>query len=1171
MASKEEQREQEQLYENYLNVIQPGTKVVGIEGNMVLYQVPGIDEIRQNEMESIQRQYSETPKPIQGTDRVRVISNINTGENVFVEMLPSGRHRPLALSENPKMKALGRELDSMGYGAADTTSAEAINKYVSNYAQTEGFAYEEPQGRFATGADVPGLPPGFADDIFYQTRKGEWSQFTPQEEPEERILTVPQQIAKAIQDGQFEKARSLNELQRAFNEKRMSEEEIADRASRLAQTPQEMQAWMAAMTGSRGPMASTDTWQQRDANRRTIADQQRTYNEMGFEGDIGSPPPPESYSEAELAKFRASDPFTLSPTQLRAAGMTENGILKPEYRTKANLDQLSPEMKGIMEWVDSTAPDSEGAAPSIGTTGKTTPGSQVPLVTGPEDRSRLDRTVPTPARAQVEPTIEETVVLKQDEPGVDILRRREEILSRQNVLYKTPGKTGTVKLSRFQSTPEEREFIERTGGINPDNVTVSSRNRVEYHGSGVGASPRRDSEPRPELFYGSEEEELLQEEPRMSVMPTRSIRDIERSISRSRAAGMPVTPLSEEELQLMEEDRAASLGRQDASRMFDPRDVTLEDAQRTAQARMRMMGYGPTPTAPDRSRLMMEDPRDPTAYMSGGGATEAYRARLRREAQDQISGDRSRFELLPSETSTGMLNPEVWSRDMARRKAQKDIPGEVLAEDRSRMEPKAMRSSLGMLDPDVASLEYARQLAQAGIPADVISEDRSRMEPTALRSSLGMIDPDAASVDYARRLAQQEMAAAGLRYDPVLDEEQQMLLDEPTARGLRGMGTFPSYQMAQQYGDMRPPETDRPFRGSRSSLGMIDPSITLEQARLMAQQDFPSDWHTTGRQDTRPFTGAVSPLGMLDPSKVGLEPAQIIARESARAQFPSPPPDTAMTGTVATQPILDPIEDIGAMPRRAEDILAAPGAAELYERGLGRLAISPREMEFLDTSLVDIDERKTNKNPIGSFQYGGSVPKTGPYQLHEGEFVFNQNPYEDLGTDIFASDYERRRKNREGSWGIPSSGSAMPSSPTASMVGPDRSRFNVDTTVNPVYGDEPIQDQFAATQAVIQANQAQRDEEREARREERRKRMAEGRLTQMDKAAKAPRGVSGGGAFFAGSQIIPYASTADRLKALQRSGLSRSQAAGFDQAEREKSMARQQRFVRRGGKRSTYG
>ncbi len=182
----------------------------------------------------------------------------------------------------------------------------------------------------------------------------------------------------------------------------MSEEEIADRASRLAQTPQEMQAWMAAMTGSRGPLASTDTWQQRDANRRTIADQQETYRAMGFEGSMGAPQT--DFSEEQIAQFREADPFTLSPSQLQAAGMTENGILKREYRTKANLDQLSPAMQRIMGWVDRTAPDSEGAAPSIGTTGKTTPGSQVPLVTGPEDRSRLDRTVPSPARAQVEPT-----------------------------------------------------------------------------------------------------------------------------------------------------------------------------------------------------------------------------------------------------------------------------------------------------------------------------------------------------------------------------------------------------------------------------------------------------------------------------------------------------------------------------------------------------------------------------------------------------------------------------------------------------------------------------------------------------------------------------------------------------------------------------------------------
>ena len=858
----------------------------------------------------------------------------------------------------------------------------------------------------------------------------------------------------------------------------MSEEEIADRASRLAQTPQEMQAWMAAMTGSRGPLASTDTWQQRDANRRTIADQQETYRAMGFEGSMGAPQT--DFSEEQIAQFREADPFTLSPSQLQAAGMTENGILKREYRTKANLDQLSPAMQRIMGWVDRTAPDSEGAAPSIGTTGKTTPGSQVPLVTGPEDRSRLDRTVPSPARAQVEPT----TTYEAGDP-VDSGR-------------------GSTRRAAGIPVANLSDIGKAIGGA----LGALGPLPTQFGGGRSRTADDTPVEPTAAAIQDiSEEQALLQAEPDPSGMDWRGMGTFPQYQQEQVYGAEIPRSFSEEQQMLLDEP--------------DPRGIDFRGLGTFPQYQMEQQ-YAPPPTAPDRSRLMMEDPRDPTAYMSGGDATEAYRARLQREAQDQLAGDRSRFELLPSETSTGMLNPEVWSRAMARRKAQEDIPREVVA------------------------------------------EDRSRMEPIALRSSLGMLDPDAASVDYARRLAQQDMIAAGLRDEPVLDEEQQMLLDEPTARGLRGLGTFPSYQMAQQYGDMRPPETDRPFRGSRSSLGMIDPSITREQARLMAQQDIPSDWHTTGRQDTRPFTGAVSPLGMLDPSKIGLEQAQAIARESAREQFPSPPPSTAMTGTVATQPILDPIEDIGAMPRRAEDILAAPGAAALYERGLGRLAISPRELEFLDTSLVDIDERKTNKKPIGSFQYGGSVPKTGPYQLHEGEFVFNQNPYEDLGTDIFASDYERRRKNRAGSWGIPSSGSAMPSSPTASMVGPDRSRFNVDTTVNPVYGDEPIQDQFAATQA-------QRDEERAARREERRKRMAEGRQRQLNEAAAAPRGVSGGGAFFAGSQIIPYASTADRLKALQRSGLSRSQAAGFDQAEREKSMARQQRFVRRGGKRRTYG
>jgi hypothetical protein len=431
-----------------------------------------------------------------------------------------------------------------------------------------------------------------------------------------------------------------------------------------------------------------------------------------------------------------------------------------------------------------------------------------------------------------------------------------------------------------------------------------------------------------------------------------------------------------------------------------------------------------------------------------------------------------------------------------------------------------------------------------------------------------MLDPDAASLDYARRLAQQDMIAAGLRDEPVLDEEQQMLLDEPTARGLRGLGTFPSYQMAQQYGDMRPPETDRPFRGSRSSLGMIDPSITLEQARLMAQQDIPSDWHTTGRQDTRPFTGAVSPLGMIDPSKVGLEPAQIIARESAKAQFPSPLPSTAMTGTVATQPILDPIEDIGAMPRRAEDILAAPGAAALYERGLGRLAISPREMEFLDTSLVDIDERKTNKKPIGSFQYGGVVDEDGAYNLHQGEIVVNPsnqlNPYQPMSQ----SEWQQIRQEAAGA---PATEFTVNKNVLSSKTGlGTRPVTMMGAKVSQEYGQEydPI---YGEMQYETEARKEARGQKREEQRQRRQQRELARQRKQDELSGKDMGGVSGGGRFFAGSQIIPYADTAARLKALQTTGLSRQQAAMFDQAERERSMARQQRFVRRGGKRRTYG
>ena len=231
---------------------------------------------------------------------------------------------------------------------------------------------------------------------------------------------------------------------------------------------------------------------------------------MGFEGEIHSPPPPESYSEAELAKFRASDPFTLSPTQLRAAGMTENGILKPEYRTEANLEQLSPEMQRIMGWVDSTVPDSEGAAPSIGTTGKTTPGSQVPLVTGPEDRSRLDRTVPSPARAQVEPTT-------TDEAGDPV----------------DPGR-GSTRRAAGIPVANLSDIGTAIGGA----LDALGPLPTQFGGGRSRTADGTPVEPTAAAIQDiSEEQALLQEEPRMSVMPTRSIRDIERSIARSRAAG----------------------------------------------------------------------------------------------------------------------------------------------------------------------------------------------------------------------------------------------------------------------------------------------------------------------------------------------------------------------------------------------------------------------------------------------------------------------------------------------------------------------------------------------------------------------------------------------------------------------------------------------------------
>lgn len=72
---------------------------------------------------------------------------------------------------------------------------------------------------------------------------------------------------------------------------------------------------------------------------------------------------------------------------------------------------------------------------------------------------------------------------------------------------------------------------------------------------------------------------------------------------------------------------------------------------------------------------------------------------------------------------------------------------------------------------------------------------------------------------------------------------------------------------------------------------------------------------------------------------------------------------------------------------------------------------------------------------------------------------------------------------------------------------------------------------------------------------------------------RAPTGVglSGGGALYAGSQDVPYASTEERLRILAaKYGWTLAEAAAYDMAQRERRMGLQQGFIRRGGKRIQY-
>ena len=639
---------------------------------------------------------------------------------------------PLSRSNNSTLRQLELFLKAGRYdnpleNPTDAVIAEAINTF-SGQNEYGLSSPSQPQGGFVQGKDLPtGVPPGMEDQWFMRSPEGGLSAWSP---PEQSTLSIDQQIAQMVSQGKFESARQLNEMKRAFNEKRMTQEEIADRASRLAQTPQEMQAWMSAMTG--GPTAGDGrSW----GSAYPTASMSQVIEQ--FKQIIGTQPTPETTPDEEQPSIADSvgavpgdgedivdadttvesteEKMPISLEQLRAGINSGESILPfgtvgrdmeesdidivptqrvverllrgggtdlvfeninqpgtPWYRTLGmggpGRPQTAAEREALRGGIarrgertrDRLAKLQEGQGPSR-TYIRREPGRRPtigvrpdPIVPGDisfaeasrmseEERVLREQDEAMKTLAALGPMdIEEYGLGAGNEAELDIIRRREAILGRPNALYKTPGATGTVKLSRFGSTPEERAFIERTGGINPANMTVSASGRVDYQGVGGELSPLRYREPRPELFYGSEEEELLQEEPRMAALQPRSIRDIERSIARSRPAQSPsetplVTP-SEEELHLLEEDRAASLGRQEASRMFDPRDVTLEDAQRTAQARMRMLGYRPTDLEIAPTDIVDEDVAVPETRfgISRPVAPEVFDERYYESPEDEI-------------------------------------------------------------------------------------------------------------------------------------------------------------------------------------------------------------------------------------------------------------------------------------------------------------------------------------------------------------------------------------------------------------------------------------------------------------------------------------------------------------------------------------------------------
>ena len=220
---------------------------------------------------------------------------------------------------------------------------------------------------------------------------------------------------------------------------------------------------------------------------------------------------------------------------------------------------------------------------------------------------------------------------------------------------------------------------------------------------------------------------------------------------------------------------------------------------------------------------------------------------------------------------------------------------------------------------------------------------------------------------------------------------------------------------------------------------------------------------------------------------------------------------------------------------------------------------------------------KTEKKPIDSLQQGTNyVKKTGPYGLHAGEIVqkpydFTQmvqkhdiglNPYEDLGTNIYYADDYRRRKNQEGSWGIPQKSSPVPAEDL--LLGDDRSRFQFESMRGPGY--DPYEDYGGD---IVPPPKAPKRPKLE-----------------RDAPGYIPMGptLEGGGQLFQGSMWQPYdykynretgelmkvGGTEARIKALLRTGLfgygpgARAKAATFDLGQAEQGAAGQKRVEQRG-------